>query len=161
VRAPTARRRAPIWERGEPVAELVVRVDWGGVEGAIRLIVPTSFLAQYDSVLSRTATTRGLLKAEAGSGDMMRANLAPVVVNMSAILGQTEMTLERLLSLAVGDVVRLDSDPSEPLTICIEGVPKVSGYPTVQHGNVAVRIFDFHGDESSGQGAGDARDKPE
>ena len=36
-----------------------------------------------------------------------------------------------LLGLEVGQVLRLDSDPSEPVVIYIEDEPKLRGFPTV------------------------------
>jgi|GEM_PF-1805296 len=155
TRVATDPRHAAIFEPSEPMAELVVRVEWGAVVGAIHLSLPTSFLAQYDAALSRTAPPNAPIRAEAGSVDLMRAHLGPVVVNLAAILGSAEMTLERLLSLAPGDVVRLDADPDQPLTIQIEGEPKMRGFPTMQHGNVAVRIEEFIGEASSTQGEDD------
>jgi flagellar motor switch protein FliM len=137
-------RHAAIYEPSEAMAELVVHVEWGTVEGSIRMAIPTSFLGQYDDVLSRTATPNHL-KAESVNIDSMRHNLMPVEVGLSVILGRADMTVEKLLSLAVGDVVRLDADPDEPIIVCVEDVPKIIGYPTVQRGNVAVRVADFIG----------------
>jgi len=139
------------------MAELVVQVEWGAIDGSIHMSLPTSFLAQFDAALSRTAPSTPHLKAVAGSVDTKRAHLGPVVVSLSAILGSADMTLERLLSLEPGDVVRLDADPGQPLLICVEGEPKMRGYPTMQQGNVAVRIEDFLGDADPTQGDDDGQ----
>lgn len=145
-RVGTDPRHASIFEPSEPMVDLAVRVDWGTLEGTIRLILPTSFLARFDGALSRTAAPTQTPRSESFNVELMRQNLMPVVVNLSAIFGTTELTVERLLSLEPGDVVRLDADPSEPLVIQIEGEPKMTGFPTVQHGNVAVRIVELLGD---------------
>ena len=153
-RIATDPRNAAIYEPSEPMVEMSLRVEWGDVYGAIRMSMPTAFLSQYDHVLSRTATPRGVLKKEGAHVEAMRSNLRPVEVSVSAILGQTEMTLERLLSLAPGEVLRLDADPEQPVVVCVEGIRKMRAYPTVQQGNVALRISDFI-DELSHPGAGD------
>lgn len=147
VRVATDPRHAAIFEPSEAMADLVVRVEWGNIYGSIHLALPTSFLAQFDGALSRTAPANPKMRAEAGSVDTMRAHLGPVVVGLSAILGRAEMTLERLLSLEPGDVVRLDAEPEQALVIQVEGEDKMRGFPTMQHGNVAVRIEDFIGED--------------
>lgn len=157
LRVATDPRHASIFEPSEPMAELIANVEWGEIEGAIHLSLPTSFLAQFDAALSRTAPSNPHQKAEAGSVDTMRAHLGPVVVSLSALLGTAEMTLERLLSLEAGDVVRLDADPGQPLLIQVEGEPKMRGYPTMQQGNVAVRIEDFLGDDDPNEGDDDGQ----
>ncbi len=157
VRVATDPRHAAVFEPGEAMAELVVNVEQGPVVGAIHLALPTSFLAQFDAVLSRVAPPSRPAKAEAGSVDVMRAHLGPIVVNVSAILGTAEMTLERLLSLVPGDVVRLDADPGKPLTVLVEGRDKMRGFPLTQHGNLAVRIEEFNTEGDGPRGERDGQ----
>lgn len=138
-RVATDPRHAALYEPSEAMVELTVRVEWGEVFGHVKMTVPTSFLGQFEDALSRTATPNHL-KAELVNVEQMKRNLSEVDVALSVILGRTELTLERLLTLQPGDVLRLDSDPDQPLTICVEDIPKLLGHPTLLHGNVAVEI---------------------
>jgi flagellar motor switch protein FliM len=47
-----------------------------------------------------------------------------------------------VLSLNVGDVIRLEEAPTEPLQVYVEGQRKMVGAPVVSHGNVAVEILE-------------------
>jgi flagellar motor switch protein FliM len=142
TRVATDPRHAAIYEPSEAMVELAVRVEWGEVGGHVRLTIPTSFLGQFEDALSRTATPNHL-KAELVNVEQMRRNLAEVEVQLSVILGRAELNLERLLTLEPGDVLRLDSDPDKPCAICVEEVPKLYGYPTLLHGNIAVEVAEI------------------
>jgi len=144
VRVATDPRHAALYSPGETMADLRVRVEWGDVSGRVRLVAPLAHLNQFGDKLSRTATPNHM-KAESLEVEAMRRNLAPVEITVRAILGATEMTVEALLGLSPGDVLRLDSDPDEALTIYVEEEAKLRGFPTVQRGNVAVTITDFVG----------------
>jgi flagellar motor switch protein FliM len=138
-------RLAAIYEPMEMMAELRVRIEWGAVNGTLAIAIPTGFLGQFEAALSRTSTLhaqgpRG--PTNASSADSMRLGLEPVRIDLSAILGRTTLTVERLLSLEVGDVVRLDTDPEEPLELLLEGIPGFLALPTVRRGNIAVSIVD-------------------
>lgn len=157
LRVATDPRHAAIYEPSEPMAELAVAVTWGEVRGTIRMALPTSFLARFESVLARGGMSSGSARSGALNVEAMSQNLAPAWVGISAILGRAELTLARLLALAPGDVLRLDTDPAEPVAVCVEGTHKMTGYPTVQHGNVAVQVVDFVSDDSPNDGAADGR----
>lgn len=141
TRVATDPRHAALYEPSEAMVELGVRVEWGEVEGHIRMTLPTSFLGQFEDALSRTATPNHL-KTEMGNVDQMKRSLSEVDVELAVILGRAGMNLERLLTLEVGDVLRLDTDPDQPLVICVEDVEKLFGHPTLLHGNIAVEIAD-------------------
>jgi flagellar motor switch protein FliM len=138
-------RLAAIYEPMEMMAELRVRIEWGPVTGTLSIAIPTGFLGQFESALSRTSTLHAQgarTPSNAATADSMRLGLEPVKIDLSAILGRTTLTVERLLSLEVGDVVRLDTDPEEPLELLLEGVPGFLALPTVRRGNIAVSIVD-------------------
>ncbi len=142
TRVATDPRHAAIYEPSEGMVELGVRVEWGEVMGTIRIILPTSFLGQFENALSRTANP-SQIRVESANVETMRQNLHPVEVLISVILGRAELNLERLLSLEPGQVIRLDSDPEEPLVVCVEDIPKLTGFPTMQRGNLAFEVAEF------------------
>ncbi|MCC6620538.1 MAG: FliM/FliN family flagellar motor switch protein [Deltaproteobacteria bacterium] len=148
VRVATDPRHASIFEPSEAMVDLGLRVEWGPVRGSIHFYFPQAFLGPFEEVLAQPAGS-ARPRAEPVAQDAMRQNLEPVVVGLASILGTTELTLSRLLALQVGDVLRLDADPDEPVTIVVEDVPKLVGFPTVQHGNVAINVAGWIGDEGS------------
>lgn len=70
----------------------------------------------------------------------MALRLSSAEVDLIAALGKAHITVGRLLDLTVGDVVRLDRIPNEPIELQVEGLTKLLGLPVVQHGNLAIEV---------------------
>lgn len=70
----------------------------------------------------------------------LRERLAMAEVGVKVRLGRTEMTSREFLHMKAGDVLSLDTDVSEELTVYVGGVAKFKGHPGVVGGNKAVRI---------------------
>lgn len=69
------------------------------------------------------------------------AAVQELAVTMEALVGEGEVSLEDLVSLAVGDVVKLDSSLEAPLTVAlVDGTPVCAGYVGTQRGRRAVRL---------------------
>ena len=69
-------------------------------------------------------------------------------VEIVAELGRKLIAGRNLLELSPGDVILLDSDPGDEVTVFVEGIPKFTGKPGVIKGAKAVQIT------ASGFGAG-------
>jgi len=70
----------------------------------------------------------------------MLGRLSLAELELVAVLGQANSTVRKVLSLNVGDVIRLEEAPTSPLYVYVEGQKKMLGAPVVSHGNVAVEI---------------------
>lgn len=66
--------------------------------------------------------------------------LENIEVEVSVEFGTTDISLRNLLSLQVGDIIRLDQDYDAPLCVRVEGVPKFMGFPRVVRQKKAVEI---------------------
>jgi flagellar motor switch protein FliM len=73
-------------------------------------------------------------------------HLSPVPVEVCALLGTTEIQLDDLLKLEVGDVLPLSAGVGDPINISVEG--RVAGKATWGnlHGQLAVRIEQLNTD---------------
>jgi len=142
TRVATDPRHAALWAPGEAMVEQRLSVEWSEARGNISLYVPLASLRQYDAQLSRSSP-QDKTRADPRDLHSVRQSLGPVPVEVKALLGDADLTVARLLNLKVGDIVRLDQDPEEPVTILVEGRPKLRGFPTIHRGNVAVRVEDY------------------
>jgi flagellar motor switch protein FliM len=70
----------------------------------------------------------------------MRSELLHTEVVAVAELGKAQLTPRELLNFKVGDTLMLTADVSEPLTMKIEGIEKVKGFPGVFRGNKAIQV---------------------
>jgi len=77
---------------------------------------------------------------DSGDKSRMVARLSFAELEMIAVLGKAQSTVRNVLSLSVGDVLRLNEAPNTPLQIFVEGQKKMIGVPVVSHGNIAVEV---------------------
>lgn len=76
-----------------------------------------------------------------GDKSRMIARLSLAELELVTVLGRAHSSVRKVLSLNVGDVLRLDEAPSAPLNVYVEGQKKMVGVPVVHHGNIAVEII--------------------
>jgi flagellar motor switch protein FliM len=62
------------------------------------------------------------------------------MVEISVLLGTTEITGDRLIRLKPGDVIQLDQDADQEMIAMVEGLPKFRGHAGIQRKTQAFRI---------------------
>jgi flagellar motor switch protein FliM len=127
--------------------EIVVHVELAivaaGLEpSTLTLVVPD---ASLDPIRPRLQSLPAVADERAVSADTdwaaaLRARLLDVSLEVAVDLGTADLTLARLLELAVGDLVPLDVGRDGPVVVRVAGEPRFHGAPGVQGGNNAVRI---------------------
>ena len=103
----------------ERVLLLTIEVIIQGVTGTMSLFIPFNTLKPITNVLNphiwisgRKEQQQDPVARQAAVQSMMRA-----VIPMKVILGNADITLKNLLSLAVGDVIELDSNIDNPMIV--------------------------------------------
>ncbi|MEW5724259.1 MAG: flagellar motor switch protein FliM [Thermodesulfobacteriota bacterium] len=61
-------------------------------------------------------------------------------VSLTVELGRARISGKDLVGLKNGDIMMLDQDVSEPLTVFVEGVPKFKGFAGLCRGNKALQV---------------------
>ncbi|HEY6877730.1 MAG TPA: FliM/FliN family flagellar motor switch protein [Polyangiales bacterium] len=123
----------------EPLLRLPLTVNFGLATQANEEL---TLLFSGNSINSPHTEEAPAEAAPMASGDraLMLARLSFAELELVAVLGHAQSTVRNVLSLNVGDVLRLDEAPSSPLTVFIEGQKKMIGVPVVSHGNIAVEV---------------------
>ncbi|MEC9071898.1 MAG: FliM/FliN family flagellar motor switch protein [Myxococcota bacterium] len=141
LRAVVDPRHSAVFMPSDQVIDFRLDVEWGEASGEIRLVFPMINLRPYQERLARTAVS----PPSAGDKEWrvaLRETLDDVPVEVTAVLGTTEMTLQQILNLSEGDLVRLDRDPNNPLDLLVEGVNRFAVRPRVSQGNLAAVMGD-------------------
>jgi flagellar motor switch protein FliM len=73
----------------------------------------------------------------------VREEMLTTEVEVIAELGKTDITSERLIQLKVGDTIMLGNDVTDPLTVKVQGMPKVKGFPGVSRGLKAIQVTEI------------------
>lgn len=128
----------------EPVALITFSVDMGSSNTFINICIP---YLSIEKVLDKLVVqywfqenNENLLKE---SKEKLRERLNFVDVNLSAILGDTSITVDEFLKLSVGDVIPLNVKSSEPVKLEIENEPYFYAKPGVIGKNMGVQILDI------------------
>ena len=129
----------------EVVAVLVLAVKLNSVEGTITCCIPCIGIGKtLDEMLS--AQTGRNNKADDGddsagvSQKAMLKQLHGSHIDLCAILGTTTITMQEMLSLQPGDVIRLDQQVGTPIVIAVNGKSWFMGEPGTKRNKLAVLI---------------------
>jgi len=74
--------------------------------------------------------------------EKFKTSLMSCPVEMMAELGTTTLTLRDVLNMKRGDVIILDQDADEPISLFIEGVAKFKAYPGRYRNNLMAKIVE-------------------
>lgn len=82
------------------------------------------------------------LEVDSRWADRLKKRLRHVNVEVLVELGRTQVKGRDLLELGVGDVLLLNQDVHDPLTVRVEGVPKFKAFAGMSKGNRAFQIME-------------------
>lgn len=99
------------------------------------ILAPETIL---DEFASRSAVGTGVPNLEVRHA--IAANLVNTSVWANAELGHADVTLDDLLNLQEGDVIRLDQPANREIVLAVQGVPKFLGIPGCLGRNLGVHI---------------------
>jgi flagellar motor switch protein FliM len=91
-----------------------------------------------DSIARSEARDAGSVERIPDADLVRRLHTWPVWV--SAELGRCALTVDEVLDLEPGSVLRLDSMSREPVQILLNGVVKMLGRPVISEGSIAARV---------------------
>lgn len=104
--------------------------------GMISLCIPYSVLEPNIGKFSAQQWFSGIRMAAHSESKIIRKELEKVMVDLSAELGDVDLTLKDLIDLRQGDVVRLDMPISRDLRVLVGGKPAFYAHP----GSVGKRL---------------------
>ncbi len=129
------------------VAGFIVRRN--RYEGHLYICMPYLMIEPVKEKL--TYGDLGAGNVETAPDPRLKAMLRKTFLNVSAELGHATCTVKELLTLRVGDTIKLNTGPNVPVPVRVENVLKYKGHPGVFYGNQAVRIADIQAEKGEEQ----------
>jgi flagellar motor switch protein FliM len=128
----------------ETMVVITFQCEVAAAQGLVNVVLPFRYLrdniprASFDEfMLAREAAPK---EAQAAA-PIFAKNLEGARVPVSVCLGRAELLFQELLSLEVGDVIRLDTEIHEPLRVRVNERTKFLGHPgTNKEGRLACKI---------------------
>lgn len=74
--------------------------------------------------------------------EILEKRLKKAVVPVSALLGQSTISVEEFLNIGIGDVIQLDQKIEDPLMINVADNPKFYGQPGKKNRKMAIQVID-------------------
>ncbi len=115
-------------------------VELENANGTITLVIP---YATIEPIKQKLATG---FQVESDQTDkkmwtaIIRSQLLETAIAVNVNLGESEITLNDLMDLKVGDVIPLNQDTTGEFDVNVESVPKFKAYYGIHHGSVAVQV---------------------
>lgn len=134
------------------VIVIAIRMRLRGVEGRVNVCIPYMSLEPVAPRLSAHYLFGGGQTIEAGKHvDDLRGRIEAMAVELTVNLGQAQLTVEELLDLAIGDVIRLDARTQTALPVHVGEKTKFRGKPGLSGSRMALEItevFQAEGEEN-------------
>lgn len=118
---------------------VTIEVELEQESTTVTLCTPYSTIEPLRSKLA-TGFQSTRLEMDKGQVRRMETSVKQTEAELSVQLAQGNILTKELLALQKGDVITLDTNPSEEAIIQIEGAPKFYGYVGSFRGNRAVRL---------------------
>ena len=115
-------------------------VELENANGTITLVIPYSTIEPIKQKLSTGFQVESDQTDKKMWTAIIRSQLLDTGVNIKVNLGESEITLNELMDLKVGDVIPLDQDSNGEFAVQVEGVPKFKAFYGIHHGAVAVQV---------------------
>ena len=124
------------------VLVIVFEIDLEFTTGSVTISIP------YSTIEPIMPKLKANFQAETQEVDRVwikrvREEMLTTEVEVIAQLGKTKITSERLVQLKVGDTIMLGNDVTDPLTVKVQGMPKVKGFPGVSRGLKAIQVTEI------------------
>ncbi len=115
-------------------------VELESANGTITLVIPYSTIEPIKQKLSSGFQVESDQTDKKLWTSIIKEQLVDTDVDLLVQMGETQITLDELMKLKVGDVIPLDQDVTGELNVQVEGTRKFKAYYGISHGNVAVQL---------------------
>jgi flagellar motor switch protein FliM len=117
-------------------------------QGKMKLLLPHQSLEPYREQLMQGAVTMPPAVQSAHWQQVLKQELLDVPLRVTAQAAVVTLRVRDILALQVGDVIDLDINPDDPLTLRVEGKRKFKGMAGLRDGHKAVKLVGCmtHGD---------------
>lgn len=115
-------------------------VELENANGTITLVIPYSTIEPIKQKLSSGFQVESDQTDKKMWTAIFRSQLLETELDIRVKLGESEITLQELMGLKIGDVIPLDQDATGEFDVLVENVKKFKAYHGIHHGSVAVQI---------------------
>ena len=140
-RIETNSQYAQIVSPTEMIALVTLNLKIGDVEGLMNICLPFLTLEDVMDRLNTKSWYSNLQgRDETVYADTIEALISRVQIPIKAVLGNSSISVDDFINLQVGDIIRLDRNVDDDLSIYVGNIKKFAALPGATGNNYAVRI---------------------
>ncbi len=124
----------------EAVLVCAYEVTVGETESMISICIPASAVESVLPALTLGRTLNSSSRRADATNEALRKSFDYVNVDCFALLGQTSLSLEEVVNIEVGDLVRLPTRAGGEVEVWVENVPTFAGTLGVSNRKLAIRV---------------------
>lgn len=125
----------------EPVAIITMSVKMNGIQTYLNLCIPYLAIEKVmDKLIVKYWFTGTYNDDKSPVRKIVEKRLQNVTLNMSAVLGKTQIPVKSFMDLQVGDVIRLDQSVNLPLDMYVGGKLHYRVIPGIHNKKKAVQV---------------------
>lgn len=147
-RIETSGQFAQIVSTNETIAIITINFRIGEDAGLINICIPHLSIEPISKQLNTKLMFSSANRVVESQEDVIAQRMMGTQVTLQAALSNTYASVRDILSLQVGDVIRIDHSVKEPLTVKVEHIPKFRGVIGTFGTKYAVQVVDIVKEES-------------
>lgn len=124
---------------GETVVAIGLEIKVGEQSGMMNICIPSRMLKMNRHRFAQQWNIRRQ-KAVGSDAERILSLLQPSSLGLSGELRDSNLSVEDLLTISVGDILELNSRVGDPILLCVAGVPKFQGRIVMRRGKRAFEI---------------------
>ena len=141
VRIETNSQFAQIISPGETVVVITLKVKIGDVEGRMSICLPYNCL---ESVIDKLNTKYWYSTMQTSDNihyqDVIEVAIAKARIPIRVVLGRSSISLNDLINMQKGDIIKLDSKVSDELNVYVGNIKKFTALPGSSSDAYAVKV---------------------
>ena len=119
------------------------QAEIASANGVINIVLPFRYLkecipkASFDEYVITQGTQA---QANSAVAPIFQKKIEGAKVPVTVTLGQAELLFQELITIEVGDTIRLDTEITEPLRVKVKGRTKFLGFPGIKDSKLACKV---------------------
>ena len=141
-RIETSSQFTQIVSLNEAVAIITLQIKTSDIDGYISFCLPHISIEPIAKQLTTTLMFSGKMnrRVVGDKSHTIQRRILDTELNVQAILAETTMTVEEILSLRLGDVIQLDNTVNDEIKIKVEHLTKAYGKLGVRNNRYAIKL---------------------
>lgn len=145
TRTETSAQFAQIVDPTEPIVIITMNVKIGETSDLINFCIPHLAIQPIAKQLAMKAwySDSGTIKSDKDTNIELNPRIANASLMLHAVFNATYATVKDVVSLQVGDVIRIEHPTNKELTVMVEHMPKFKGHLGLKGQRVAIKVTEI------------------